>query len=302
MFFPFLAFEILETQHTIMKKLMFTLALSALVTMGTQAQKQMGDEHNIEVSFTPFSGSPIDGSTIKYRNFLEDNRAIRLSLAISNSNDLHAWYQDGEILEADPVSPQLNITTKTSSFGIAPGYELHFDGTDNLSPYFAFEVPIVLGKRADTQEFWGPEDINDAGQPDQYVVWNVGNEQGFTSYGLNLLFGADYYFSDAIYLGFEAGLGIGKTTFGNHSITTDNLTAFNMFFNNAFSTDAAGAEIMGEFVGQLPFSALDGVIYSEYYPDGSGPDDVYYSWPNHISNTTLGNMFQGSLRVGFLFD
>ena len=57
---------------------MFTLALSALVTMGTQAQKQMGDEHNIEVSFTPFSGSPIDGSTIKYRNFLEDNRAIPL--------------------------------------------------------------------------------------------------------------------------------------------------------------------------------------------------------------------------------
>ena len=42
-FFPFLAFEIIfETQHYIMKKLMFTLALSALVTMGVQAQKQMG--------------------------------------------------------------------------------------------------------------------------------------------------------------------------------------------------------------------------------------------------------------------
>ena len=62
-----------------MKKLMFTLALSALVTMGVQAQKQMGDEHNIEVAFTPFGGSPIDGSTLKYRNFLEDNRAFRLS-------------------------------------------------------------------------------------------------------------------------------------------------------------------------------------------------------------------------------
>ena len=42
------------------------------------------------------------------------------------------WYQDGEISEADPVSPQLNINTKSSTFGIAPGYEMHFDGMDNL--------------------------------------------------------------------------------------------------------------------------------------------------------------------------
>ena len=301
-FFPFLAPEILETQHITMKKLMFTLALSALVTMGTQAQKQMGDEHNIEVSFTPFGGNPIDGSTIKYRNFLEDNRAFRLSLAISNSSDVHAWYQDGEINTADPVSPQLNINTKSSSIGIAPGYEMHFDGTDNLSPYIAFELPITLGNRSDEMEFWGPQDINDVGQPDQYVVWNLGNEQGFTQVGLNILFGADYYFSDGIYLGFEAGLGFGTTSFGNHSITTDNLTAFNMSFNNAFTTEGAGAELMGEFVGQLPFSALDGVIYNEYYPDGSGSDDLYYAWPNHISNTTIGNVFQGALRVGFLFD
>ena len=288
-----------------MKKLMFTLALSALVTMGTQAQKQMGDEHNIEVSFTPFSGSPIDGSTIKYRNFIEDNRAFRLSLAISNSNDLHAYAQDGQINESDPVSPQLNITTKTSSFGFAPGYELHFDGTDNLSPYFAFEVPIVLGKRADTKEFWGREDITDLDtEYDQYVVWNVENEQGFTSVGLNLLFGADYYFSDAIYLGFEAGIGFGRTTFGNHSIKTDNLTAFNIEFNAAFSTEEAGAEVMGEFVGQLPFSALDGVIYHDYVSGDPNDPIVFPEWPgaNHISNTTLGNMFQGALRVGFLFD
>ena len=163
-------------------------------------------------------------------------------------------------------------------------------------------MPFTFGTRSDTQEFWGPEDINDAGQPDQYVVWNLGNEQGFTRFGLNILFGADYYFSDAIYLGFEAGLGFSSTSFGNHSITTDNTTAFNMYFNNAFSTEAAGAEVAGEFVGELPFSALDGIIYNEYWPDGAGADEVYYSWPNHISNTTIGNVFQGALRVGFLFD
>jgi hypothetical protein len=295
--------EKIELEHTIMKKLMFTLALSALVTMGTQAQKQMGDEHNIEVSFTPFGGSPIDGSTIKYRNFLEDNRAFRLSISIANSSDVHAWYQDGEENEADPVSPQLNINTKSSAIGIAPGYEMHFDGMDNLSPYFGIEVPITLGNRSQTVENWGAQDVTDAQglELDQYVVWNVGNEQGFNTIGLNLLFGADYYFSDGIYLGFEAGLGFGRTSFGNHTITTDNLTAFNIRFNQAFSSEEAGAEVAGEFVGQLEFDALDenGRFYTDYLENSDGSP---YDFPNHISNTTIGNVFQGALRIGFLFD
>jgi hypothetical protein len=295
-----------------MKKLMFTLALSALVTMGVQAQKQMGDEHNIEVSFTPFGGSPIDGSTIKYRNFLEDNRAFRLSLTMSSSNDTYAWWQDGEANEADPVSPQLDIRTLTSTFGIAPGYEMHFDGMDNLSPYIAFELPIVLGNRRDQVDFWSAQDIDDIGQADKYVTWYLQNEQGFTNIGFNILFGADYYFSDAIYMGFEAGLGFGKTTFGNHNISTDNLTAFNMYFNNAFTSENAGAEVMGEFSGQLEFDAtamefdasgnLIGGMYQEYWPQGDSNDPIYYQWPNHISNTTIGNVFQGALRIGFLFD
>ena len=212
-----------------------------------------------------------------------------MSLAISNSNDLHAYAQDGELDAADPVSPQLNITTKTSSFGIYPGYELHFDGTDNLSPYFAFEVPIVLGKRADTKDFWGAGDIDD----DQVSLINLSfgtwqNEQGTTYVGLNLLFGADYYFSDAIYLGFEAGIGFGKTTFGNHSITTDNLTAFNMEFNNATFTEDAGAELMGEFVGELPFSALgenELDIYSEYFENAEdGSRSILLGAESHLQH------------------
>ena len=219
---------------------MFTLALSALVTMGVQAQKQMGGEHNVEVSFTPFSGSPIDGSTIKYRNFMDDDKAFRLSLTMSNSSDVHAYMQDGELLAANPVSPQLNISSKSSTFGIAPGYEMHYDGMDNLSPYFAFELPITLSKREDSQEFWYAGEVShltggETGGPqyDQWVPWDLTNSQSSTQVGLKLLFGADYYFSDGIYLGFEAGLGFSRTAFGNHSITTSNPTAFNILFNNA---------------------------------------------------------------------
>ena len=118
-------------------------------------------------------GSPIDGSTLKYRN-LEDNRAFRLSLTVSNSNDLHAWYQDGEINEADQVSPQLNINTKNSTFESLPVTRCA-DGMDNLSLH-RVRIAYHRGNRADTQEFWGPQGINDAGQPDQYIV-ELGNEQ-----------------------------------------------------------------------------------------------------------------------------
>ena len=288
-----------------MKKLMFTLALSALVTVGVQAQKQMGDEHNIEVSFTPFGGSPIDGSTIKYRNFLEDNRAFRLSIGLSASTDVHAWAQAGELLAADPVSPELTMTSQSSAWLFAPGYEFHFDGMDNLSPYIAFELPITIGNRKDSQTLWGAGDIDDVVQPDNWVNFDLTNEQGYTRWGLNMLFGADYYFSDAIYLGFEAGIGFGKTTFGKHNISTSDETAFNILFNNAFTSESAGAEITGEFTGELPFSAVDGVLYWEYLPDGNGLAEQNYNdnhYPNHMTNTTFGNVFQGALRVGFLFD
>jgi hypothetical protein len=60
-----------------MKKLVFALALVSLVSFGAQAQKQMGDEHNIELGFTPFGSGVIDGTVLKYRNFLEDNQIGR---------------------------------------------------------------------------------------------------------------------------------------------------------------------------------------------------------------------------------
>ena len=62
-----------------MKKLMFSLALFSLVFTSAQAQKQLGGEHNIEVNLTPLGNSPIDGTTLKYRNFLDDDKAFRLS-------------------------------------------------------------------------------------------------------------------------------------------------------------------------------------------------------------------------------
>jgi len=276
-----------------MKKLMFSLALFSLVFTSAQAQKQLGGEHNIEVNLTPLGNSPIDGTTLKYRNFLDDDKAFRLSLTVSNSSDIYTYWQSGEILETDPTSPQLHMNQAATVFGIAPGYEIHFSGTDNLSPYFGFEAYYMLASRKDNMEFWGPNDLDNVGQPAKYVVWYLENKQQISNKGLNLLFGADYYFNDAIYVGIEAGIGIGVTNVGEHTISTDETTAFNIYFNNAFDPDGAGEDISASFIGQLDFNVVDGVIYNNYDP---------YPDPNHLSNTTIGNVFNASLRMGFLFD
>ena len=57
----------------------------------------------------------------------------------------------------------------------------------------------------------------------------------------------------------------------------------------------AGADIADSFVGELPFNVVEGEIFYDYY-------DQLYVAPNHVSNTTIGNVFNGALRVGFLFD
>ena len=277
-----------------MKKLMFTLAICSLVFSGANAQKQFGEEHNVEVNLTPFGNSPIDGTTIKYRYFLDENSAFRVGLTVGSSSSSYAYYQEGEML-GDPVSPQLNMETANTVLGIAPGYEIHFSGTDNLSPYFGIEAYYMMGSRSDKMEFWGPNDLDNVGQPDVYITWDLTNKQAYSSMGLNLLFGADYYFSDAIYVGFEAGLGFGTTSFGNHEIGTSDLTAFNIQFNGAFDPTTAGAAVADSFVGELPFNVLEGDIFYDYYEQG-------YTYPNHVSNTTIGNVFNGAIRVGFLFD
>lgn len=276
--------------------MMFALAAVALAFTSAQAQKQLGGEHNIEVNLTPFGDSPIDGTSLKYRNFVDDNAALRLTLHLNSSNDVYTWWQESEINEEDPVSPQLHLNSGTTTFGLSAGYEMHFDGTDNLSPYFGIEAYYMMASRSDMIEYWGPNDLDNVGQLDRYIVWNVTNDQTISHYGLNLLFGADYYFNDAIYIGFETGLGFGGTAVGNHTIGTSDLTAFNIYFNGAFDPTTAGAAVADSFVGQLDFDATTMALYDNYW------DSTQYPAPNHLSNFTLSNVFNSSIRFGFLFD
>ena len=302
-----------------MKKLMFALALVSLVFTSAQAQKQLGGEHNIEVNLTPFGESPIDGSTIKYRNFLDDDKALRITLMLRNSSDVYTYMQAGEQFEGvgdDDGSPQMHLGTSTTGFGLGLGYEMHFDGTDNLSPYFAFEGFFMMSKRKDYMEHWGPTTVDDMDDISQWNTWTLNNEQGINQFGLNLMFGADYYFNDAIYVGFEAGIGLGVTSVGEHKISTDDVTAFNIQYNNENNsiTNEDATASLDTYNGYMPFDAAafdlynngDG-LFGDFESDGNpfialqgyendGPH------PNMLSGFNVGNVFNSAIRVGFLFD
>ena len=72
----------------------------------------------------------------------------------------------------DPVSPHAHMYANSTTFGIAPGYEMHFDGTDNLSPYFGVEAYFITNSRTDDLEFWGPNDIDDM-KTNDYIIWTL---------------------------------------------------------------------------------------------------------------------------------
>ncbi len=290
---------------------MFALALVSLVFTSAQAQKQLGGEHNVEVNLTPFGETPIDGTTLKYRNFLDDDKALRVSLILSTASDTYTYLNAGELAVPsagggdDIDCPQLHHYTNTTRFGLAAGYEMHFGGTDNLSPYFGFEGFYVLDSRTDDLENWGPNatDVSVVGYPEQWIVWELTNQQSVSSFGLNLLFGADYYFNDAIYIGFETGLGFGVSKTSPHVISASDKVAFNIQYNDAATSEDANEEL-DSYYGLMPFSVIDGVIFDNgesvvnsnttYLTDGPRP--------NFLQGFNAGNVFNAQIRFGFLFD
>jgi len=329
-----------------MKKLMFTLAAVAVALTSAQAQKQMGDEHNIEVSFNPFSGSPIDASVIKYRKFLDDDAALRVSLGLNNTTNSYLVApqnsiqgtnpQTGEPADGTVTHPDLFLTNTTTSWSLSLGYEKHFRGTDNLSPYMAFAVGYGSNTVDLTREHFSAlnvEDASNAGSwspefdPANWGVWNYSNIVTSNQLNLDVLFGADYYFNDAIYVGFEAGLRFSNTAGITSKIITSDNNAFNMFFDedNTGGPDALVQNTLDGGNNEYQWSTATPVEYiingEPWLPGGQAlyqaVDDLWYDWSSQEEvgldqgdqqdaffngSNFLGTYSTGMLRVGFLFN
>ncbi len=173
------------------------MAVALACVTSANAQKQAGGEKNLEVQFAPLGESPMSISGIRLRIFNSESSAIRLGLDLGGSN-IEEITQEADT-EIDAL--ELINVDKTFDFSIRPGYEMHFAGTDRLSPYVGAE--LLFGMSNSTSEVQEQYlDDNDAEQVMTTIV-----KGGASTFGLSAVAGADFYFSDAIYLGAELSFG-----------------------------------------------------------------------------------------------
>jgi opacity protein-like surface antigen len=218
-----------------MKKAVILFAAALLCLAGTQvqAQKQIGGDKNLEFQFSPLGGNPIGINGLRFRLFNSETSAIRVNFFLGSSTITDVINQEGELSAESPVSPMLQSYDRAFDFTIRPGYEIHFEGTDRLSPYVGAEIDFGMGSTSMETEKWGADQLSDP-VPGKFVVWSETDKTSFTRFGINLLAGFDYYFADNLYLGAELGFGFSSTTFGDDTFEVSNTAAWS--FENSFGT------------------------------------------------------------------
>tara|TARA_R110000868_G_scaffold17148_3_gene75726 strand:- start:159 stop:833 length:675 start_codon:yes stop_codon:yes gene_type:complete len=184
------------------KKVLMIAAIAAGVftTTNVNAQefKPAGGEKNVEVNFSPLGGSPIGINNLRLRYFTSSDMAIRVGFSVTSSSTT------GIALGGTNNDIELENVNSSFGFSINPGIEKHFEGTDRLSPYVGAELNFALNSSSQTQDV-----INVAGDG---VEGQTEVNDGSTTFGLNLLVGADWYFSKHIYMGTEVGFGFASTS------------------------------------------------------------------------------------------
>lgn len=211
-------------------------ALLCLASADVFAQKQIGGDKNLEFQFAPLGGNPIGINGIRFRMFNSETSAIRVNLFVGSSTMEDVVSQEGELNMEDPTSPELRSWDRTFDFSIRPGYEIHFDGTDRLSPYVGAEIDFGMGNTSTETENWSLDQLDDTSLG-KNVVWTDTDKNSYTRFGLNLLAGFDFYFADNLYLGAEMGFGFSSTNYGDDVFEVSNQAAWSIMATNTVDAD-----------------------------------------------------------------
>jgi opacity protein-like surface antigen len=196
--------------------------------------------------------------------FNSEASAIRLSVFVGGTNDQTVTAQPGTVAGGDEDRPELYDTDKSFSFSLRPGYEKHFEGTDRLSPYVGGELVFSTTTTTTISEDWNGTNA----RPEEGAVWETTTTDGSTTFGLNLVAGTDFYFADNIYLGAELGFGFAKTNEKDSETEVSDLDRFR---------------------------AANGI------PDDIEVETAFDPIING-SSTSWGPNFQGTIRLGWLFN
>lgn len=263
-----------------MKKVILSFALALTTVAGAFAQKQQGGEKNLEVQFAPLGGSPIGIDGIRLRLFNSDGTgAIRVRLGLGGTNDQTVNAQSYEI--GNTTVPELYDTEKTFNFSIRPGYEMHFEGTDRLSPYVGAELIFAAGSETLIREFQDGINATDDADPAKWSTWEAERKRGTSTFGLNVVAGVDYYIADNLYLGAELGFGWQNKKYKDQEIVVSNEHYLQ-------STEAQGDS---DFSDWISIDEDNKVVVKTPVGDGEG----------NFKNSGWGPNYQATIRLGWLF-
>lgn len=181
----------------------------------------------VEVGLLPGGGKIIDLGHFSSKFYLSDKYAVRFGVEF----DIHRVNQ----VKTDDYDPRygiLSISERSDYWGFNAGIEKRFFPKSRISPYigldFVFGRKSAYGKYTDKVPYWdfysGYQDdievttvegairykevtlIEGAGYY-RYESFTYYGDFAYRSYGMNLIFGTDFYIMNHLYLGFEFGIG-----------------------------------------------------------------------------------------------
>lgn len=216
------------------KKVLMTVVMAGATTLAMAQKPTEGAPHSVEVQMNLTGDvNTIVAPSLKYRYFLSENMAIRFGLGFDGSKAELNFSEN-----ADGTGALGTQEVKSSGWEVAPGFEYHFAGTDRLSPYLGVAIAIGGGKDTETWTNFDGEGYAEG------VSAEV--ENPFSTFGVGLLAGADFYFAENFFVGAEFGYLISSVTEKEGSIsvsaggtTTTATTPENKFSSNGFGETAA---------------------------------------------------------------
>jgi opacity protein-like surface antigen len=179
--------------------------LALLISAVSFSQKQDAGDIPIELEFAPLGASPLKIASLRARYFKSDDIAFRMSLYLGGSS---------KPTYSKPNDVELVSKTSDFNFVLRPGIEKHFEGTDNLSPYIGGELSYGYKRNSSyTESNWSSNSSE---------IKAKNSVDSKSTFGMNVLTGADYYITDKIYLGVELGFGFQYEGRGGSSVVWEN--------------------------------------------------------------------------------
>lgn len=193
-----------------MKKIFTIILAASAVCVGSAAYAQKPTKGNVttEVNLNLTTGNTTDlyGGGLAFRYFLNDGAALSLGFAILTDKTENTFTEN-----EDGTGGQGTQTLSSSSIVFRPGYQKHFAGSERFSPWVGVELPIALNSSTEEWENFDGDAYFDG--------LNAEVTGGSTSFGLTLNGGADWWFTDGMYLGVQVGWGYNSTSEKDTEVT-----------------------------------------------------------------------------------